>query len=144
MSDTSIRNDGSLNDDGHCFACGKDNPIGLGMRVTYGDDESARCEITLDKRYQGWHEVIHGGIVTTLLDEIMAHAMIRHVGQSVTTGIEVRYSKPMRVGRPVVVEGRVEEKRRLIRCTAQVTDAETGAVLATAKSNFMLLKANDA
>jgi len=143
MSDSPIRNDGSLNDDGHCFACGKDNPIGLGMRVTYGDDDSARCEITLDKRYQGWREVIHGGIVTTLLDEIMAHAMIYHVGQSVTTGIEVRYAKPMQVDRPVVVEGRVEERRHLIRCTAKVTDAADGTVLATAKSNFMLLKAND-
>ena len=138
MGGDSIKGEGFLADDGFCFGCGQKNPIGLRMRVSYGKD-SARCEIELDRRFQGWKDVIHGGIVTTLLDEIMAHAVIEHVGQAVTTGIEVRYVLPLRVGQRVVVEGTVDQRRRLIMASARLKDAAQGTILATAKSNFMLL-----
>lgn len=144
MGQKTLNRGRSLDDDGHCFACGKENPAGLRMEVTFTPEETARCEITLDRRYQGWKEVIHGGIVTTLLDEVMAYAVLEFVGQGVTTGIEVRYAKPVRVGQRVIAEGRVDERRKLIRLSAKLTDADDGAVLATAKSNFMPIKNKDA
>jgi hypothetical protein len=56
---------------GHnCFACGTDNPIGLNLQF-YRLADDVCTEITLDKQYEGWEGVIHGGIVSTLLDEVM-------------------------------------------------------------------------
>ena len=85
-----------LNDDGYCFACGKNNPAGLAMKVEYTEDE-ARCRIVLERRFQGWQGIAHGGIVSTLLDEIMAHAVLKFVGSGVTASMEVRYKARCRL-----------------------------------------------
>ena len=143
MAGDTLNRGRSLDDDGHCFACGKDNPVGLHMEVRFTPQETAQCEIELDRRFQGWKDVIHGGIVTTILDEVMAYAVLEFVGQGVTTGIEVRYVRPVRVGRRVRAEARIDERRRLIRVSASLIDAADHTVLATARSNFMPINAKN-
>ena len=59
--------------DNYCFVCGKDNPLGLKIKVRYYPDAlAAETALTLPREYQGWADVIHGGILSTLLDEMMA------------------------------------------------------------------------
>ena len=59
--------------DSFCFGCGQNNPIGLKLNFKR-DGKTARAEFTPDKRYQGWRDVVHGGIITCMLDEAVAHA----------------------------------------------------------------------
>ncbi|HBM15060.1 MAG TPA: hypothetical protein DD381_01720 [Lentisphaeria bacterium] len=58
-----------------CFACGTENSHGLHMHF-YADDKYLWSEIELRDCYKGWDQVIHGGILSTILDEIMAWAAI--------------------------------------------------------------------
>jgi acyl-coenzyme A thioesterase PaaI-like protein len=129
-----------LNDDGYCFACGKNNPHGLHMQVSYEDeDQSAFCSINLERRFQGWTGIAHGGVVSTLLDEIMAHALIQHVGQGVTADMETRYKAPVPLGQEIKVRGWIyEANRRLCTTKAEIRLAEGGKLLAEAEARFML------
>jgi len=129
-----------LGDDGYCFACGKNNPHGLQMRVAYEEaDKSASCRLYLARRFQGWSGIAHGGVVATLMDEIMAHAVIRHVGQALTTDMQSRYLAPVPLDQELVVRGWVAEiNRRLATTQAEVRLTEGGKLLAEAQARFLL------
>jgi uncharacterized protein (TIGR00369 family) len=129
-----------LNNNGNCFACGKNNPHGLGMRVDYADeDKSAICRLSLPPRFQGWDGIAHGGVVATLLDEIMAHAVLKHVGQGLTTDMQTRYKAPVPLEQELEVRGWVAEaNRRLATTQAEVRLAEGGRLLAEAQARFLL------
>jgi len=58
-----------------CFACGTENSHGLHMPF-YTDEKYLWSELELHDCYKGWDQVIHGGILSTILDEIMAWTAI--------------------------------------------------------------------
>ena len=59
----------------HCFACGELNEHGLHLEL-HTSPEGSWTELVLEPRFQGWEAVAHGGIVCTLLDEVMAWSVI--------------------------------------------------------------------
>jgi len=125
--------------DNYCFACGPDNPIGLHMQVRYVPD-GAETQITLSREFQGWKDVIHGGVVATLLDEIMAHAVLEHLGEAITTSLTVSYRTALKVGQTIDVIGRIKERKsRGAVAVAEIRTAGDGRILARAESKFILL-----
>jgi len=128
-----------LDDYDYCFACGVNNPIGLHMEVQYAP-ESARTCITLPRQFEGWKDIIHGGIVATLLDEIMAHAVLHHVGDAVTTALTVSYRSALKVDQQVEIIGRVKERnKRSVVAEAEMRSTDGAKLLAKAESRFILL-----
>jgi acyl-CoA thioesterase FadM len=126
-----------------CFACGTANPIGLNLSF-YRQGNSICSDITLGKNYEGWENMAHGGIVSTLLDEIMSWSMIYFKRTFfVTRKMSIKYLKPVPLDMPLTVKGMVEgEKRRL--CTAKGFIHDGGhQILARAKATFALLSDDD-
>jgi len=73
-----------------CFACSQENPIGLKLKPVH-DGEKVTAEFTAGKFHQGWDNVVHGGILYTLLDEVTAYAMLCHgIELGVTAKSEIR------------------------------------------------------
>lgn len=106
--------------DSMCFACGVDNPKGLKL-VFENRGGEARAEWTPGPEHVGWSGVIHGGLISTLLDEAMAYALIYSGVFGVTGQLSVRFRKPLHVGEKVAVTARVvEAKGRLIRAAGEV------------------------
>jgi uncharacterized protein (TIGR00369 family) len=122
--------------DDTCFACGKNNAIGLHLHFQVeGDDVCARTII--DARYQGWQGIVHGGIVTTLVDDAMAQVGAVEGYAGVVARIDIRFRKPVLVGETVQVRARIVEKRRnVLWISSEVTDAQ-GGMLATARGSFV-------
>jgi acyl-coenzyme A thioesterase PaaI-like protein len=121
----------------HCFACGELNEHGLHL-VIHTDPAGAWVETTLEPRFQGWEAVAHGGVVCTLLDEVMAWSVIGQGTWGVTARLNVAFRRPIPVGRPIRAEGRVADaNRRAFRTEGRITDGVTGDVLATADGTFM-------
>jgi uncharacterized protein (TIGR00369 family) len=121
----------------NCFACGTLNTHGLHLELHAGDD---RCwtEIALDRRFEGWDGIAHGGIVCTLLDEVMAWALVDHDLWGVTARMSVDFKRPVPIGRPVRAEGRVTGvRRRLVDAAGVLVDAASGEVLARAEATYM-------
>ncbi len=111
-----------------CFACGKDNPVGLKLKIVKNGDE-ARGEFTISELYQGWRGYVHGGIIFTILDEAMAYAYFPET-KGVTARTEVRIRQPVPIGVPLVVTGRVVKKTRKLFTTAAEIMLPDGTVLA--------------
>jgi uncharacterized protein (TIGR00369 family) len=143
MSDT------VLNDDHFCFVCGSRNPDGLRIRFEYPEKGFCRTVFTPPRKYQGWHGILHGGIISTLLDEAFAHAAggaDRSVdgGGAVTAEMTVRFKRPVKIGEPAFLEGRVlAAKGRVIECESVLRDAR-GQELASATGKLIKLKKNHA
>jgi len=111
-----------------CFACGKDNPVGLQLDFTK-DGSEARSEFTISERYEGWYGFIHGGIICTILDEAMAYTYFPDT-KGVTAKAEFRFRQPAPVGEPMVVTARLVKRTRKL-LTAEATLAlKDGTILA--------------
>ncbi len=105
-----------VNDDNHCFICGDHNPIGLHAVFTT-DPEKGRAEtrVRIPEHFQGWQGIVHGGILSALLDEICAQACMARGLQVVTSEMRLRYRKPVPTGTEITVIGEiVRDRRRLI------------------------------
>jgi len=126
----------ALTDDRNCFACGPDNPRGLHMTFEYGEG-TARCVVPPRAEFGGWSNIMHGGIVATLLDEAMAHAAIAAGVRAVTARIEVRFRKPVPTDRPLVVEGKVEGRRGRVLEITGVLRGQDGTAYAESNARFL-------
>ncbi len=128
--------------DNYCFVCGRDNPRGLKIKVTYFPEElAAETELALPREYQGWAEVIHGGILSTLLDEMMAHAVWHFAGPGLTLSLEVRFHAPLKPDERINVRGVLSPgngSRRV--AEAVITRTSDRRKIASGKSRFLLLE----
>ena len=96
---------------GMCFGCGKKNPLGLRLKFRR-DGGGVRTEFTPGEYYQSWANIIHGGIITTVLDEAMGHAtlMSGHFG-FLTASIHVNLKRPACVNGKLIVNAEVVRDR---------------------------------
>lgn len=131
--------------DDYCFACGSRNPIGMHLKVKYVENsKAAEAVLALPKEFQGWQEVIHGGILSTLLDEIMMHAVWNFVGTAVTLGIEVQFRQPLAPGETVLVTGTITEtKGRRLKARGEIIRQSDNRLIANSLGRFLLLKGNE-
>jgi uncharacterized protein (TIGR00369 family) len=121
----------------NCFACGELSEVGLHLKLNL---ESGRCwtELEMPRRFEGWEGVIHGGILCTILDEVMAWALVQSDSWGVTARISVDFRRPVTVGQKIRAEGWITESRRRIHVTAaKIVDADTGDELASAEATYV-------
>ena len=128
-------------DDGRgrmCFACGGANPRGLHMHFTRDGDRTV-CEYTPSDYQQGFPGRMHGGIVSTLIDEAMGWAVYNAAAWAATARLNIRYRKPISLLEPLRIEAWVTRDRsRLLEVRAEVRDP-TGELLAEGDGTFMKL-----
>jgi len=107
------------------------------MEVVYVDNK-AMSQLSLKREYQGWKDIVHGGVVATILDEIMAHAVMHYVGKAVTTSLQITYRVPLPVGQEIEAEGCViQKKSRGAVARGEIRGLENGKVIATAESRLI-------
>ena len=120
----------------NCFACGSLNTHGLQLALHAGD---GRCwtDVVLDRSFEGWEGIAHGGIICTILDEVMAWALVDQDLWGVTARMGVEFKKPVPIGEPIHGEGRVVEvRRRLVSAEGILTDVD-GSILASAEATYV-------
>ena len=121
-----------------CFGCGKDNPIGLKLDFKW-EGKTARAEFTPTEFYQGWAGIVHGGIISSLLDEAMAYAAIFEGMHCITAKIETRIKRPARVNEPLIITSSVTKKsRKLIETKASITLKDGTQVAEGTSSQFVV------
>ena len=121
-----------------CFVCGPANPAGLNVRFRM-DGDVCRAEFTPLPAHVGYDGVTHGGILFSLLDDVMANIIFLAGERCYTARAETRYRQPLAVGTPVRMEGRLlRRKGRLAECQGAVLRQEDGAVVAEATARFIV------
>ena len=122
----------TLNSDlneGFCFGCGINNPIGLKLKFIR-DGDSLRTEFTPHEHHQGWPGLLHGGILACLLDEVMSNAAYATGNTCLTASITVRQRKPVEVGIPLVITARITRHRKKLIETEGTVCLKDGTVIA--------------
>jgi uncharacterized protein (TIGR00369 family) len=100
------------NRDGHnCFGCGPRNAYGLRMKF-FTDEKSLFSWVTVPGHLCGWDNLVHGGVLAAILDEIMGWTTIHFLKKfALTHAMTVKFHKPVYIGEEVRAEGRVLEVR---------------------------------
>jgi uncharacterized protein (TIGR00369 family) len=126
-----------IENDRLCFCCGSDNPHGLHLAIDYPAKGTAEASLVIDRRYAGWRGITHGGLLSTVLDELMAHACISAGVKTVTAEMTTRFLKAVPVGTRVRVTGAVASERgRVMSTEGKLYDAE-GELAAEATARFV-------
>lgn len=122
-----------IEQDTWCFACGKDNPIGLHM--TFKEENDTYISIfTPGPEHQSYNGILHGGLVSTLLDEIMGRYIYAKGKTAVTAKLEVRFRAPTPIGQPLTICGKIlSQKGRLYEMAGTISLAD-GTVTAEGKA----------
>ena len=116
----------------HCYACGDLNPIGLQLKFRMEGDW-AIADFVARPEHQGYPGYVHGGLVTTLLDEAMGWATYGKGIWALTGRLETRYRGIVPTGTLLQVRAVITRDRgRTIEVSSELSDAE-GKVLAEAK-----------
>lgn len=132
-----MSNDVAIESANMCFACGPDNPIGLRIKFAL-DDGLCTGEFTAGEHHVGYENTVHGGIIFSALDDVMANVLYLQNIKAHTARCEVRYRKALEVGQPVLLRGWIEdERRRLIVLKGEVRLVSDDSLVADCEASFM-------
>lgn len=124
--------------DHHCFGCGALNPHGLLLSFYANPDSNGVWAPFLPTDdFEGYGGIIHGGIVCTILDEVMAWSLYRQKIWAVTGQLNTRFRKPMMVGEAVKATGRIYKDRgRVIEMKAEIRRENDDLLIADGTATF--------
>jgi acyl-coenzyme A thioesterase PaaI-like protein len=120
-----------------CFVCGKRNGEGLQLDFELVGEGGIRTEFTPPKRYQGWKDIVHGGIIATILDEVMVNAAYLRKIVAVSAKLEIKLRKPAAVGERLIFHGRIVRQGAKTLNVKAWAEQENGDVVAEATGLLM-------
>lgn len=121
-----------------CFVCGDNNDNGLKIRFL-ADVHGAIAHYTVEDRFQGYMGILHGGITSTLLDEIMVKAVYAHGVVAVTAEMTVRFKKPIRTDDRLTLTARVIEKRERVFTAQGEIHRQDGELVASSSAKYLVV-----
>ena len=115
-----------------CYACGDLNPVGLHLHFRM-EGEWAIASFVAQREHQGYPGYVHGGLVSTLLDEAIGWATYGNNIWALTGRLETRFRDIVPTNELLTVRGRITKDRgRTLEAEAELRDND-GKLLAEAK-----------
>lgn len=121
------------------YVCGKDNPIGLKVNF-FKDKDKIKADFTPESKHEGYVGIVHGGILFSIMDEIMSKAAMVIKGvMTLTVEINVKYRKKAKIGEKIIFNAEMtKDLGRMIVAEAQAY-SENGTLLSEAKGRFIVI-----
>ncbi len=129
-----------LEDDQMCYVCGKKNSHGFHLNFTHPEKGRLEAEVVFLKQHQGFKDIVHGGMVSMLLDEMMVNLAWKEGVPAVTAQLSVRLKKPVYIGQKVLLEGRIDRQEPRALYTSATAKSEKGELLASATATCIKIK----
>ncbi|GAB1622586.1 hypothetical protein AAOGI_26360 [Agarivorans albus] len=122
----------------HCFACGTSDSssTALNLRFTRSKAGGVEAAVSLNKIYQGYSGVLHGGIISTLLDAAMTHRLFAEGVEAMTADLHIRFAKPVPVNHEVILSADIDSSIRGVFTLSSKLYCEQ-SIYASAKAKFM-------
>jgi len=125
--------------DNACFACGPENNNGLRLNIQ-PSAHGVETRIDLPQWVQGYQNIVHGGIIATILDELAVWAAFHKGHRSVTAELVMRIKNAMNIGRAYKGDARViNTKHRLIEAESRILDGRDN-LIASAKVKLLRIE----
>jgi acyl-coenzyme A thioesterase PaaI-like protein len=116
-----------------CMVCGKNNPIGITF-TPQGD--SVIAVFQAKPQWQGYSGLLHGGMISTLLDAAMTHCLFHHGIEAMTASLKVRFLEPVPCTGMLKVKATLGDQRRHV-YLLKAELAASGRCLARAEARFI-------
>jgi len=130
-----------LEDDRFCFVCGEKNSHGLNLRFTLSD-KTLSTEFIPQKYHQGFKDIVHGGIIGLVLDEVMVNLLWKLGMRAVSAELNIRLKRPAKVGQKILFKSRISrETDKIIYTEAEAKDINN-AIIATATAKCIITNGN--
>ncbi|MDD9890600.1 MAG: PaaI family thioesterase [Gammaproteobacteria bacterium] len=130
---TEMRTDGN-----NCFVCGPANEVGLKLKF-HIEDDVVRSEFTPAEMHCGFDGVTHGGIIFSVLDDVMANWIYLKGIRAYTAKCEIRYKDSLPIGTTVRLEGRcISSRGRLIVMEGKMLRQANNELVAETQASFMV------
>jgi len=123
-----------------CFACGPDNPRGLHLNFQKSKAGEMVAEWIPEPELEGFQGIVHGGIVSTVLDEAMSKVVAESGAKALTAELRVRFRQQVASGRTIRVRGWIDGQNKRVTKTEAVLTLCDGTELAHAWATFLALK----
>jgi uncharacterized protein (TIGR00369 family) len=117
-----------------CFGCGEHNPIGLKLKFKKEDKGVVRAECAVPRVFQGWPGLVHGGILSLLLDEAMNNVAYHEGVICITASMDIRLRQPVKVEVPLTITGKITKHTRKLLATRATVCLQDGTVVAESTS----------
>lgn len=129
-----------------CFICGLENPVGLHLHIYETEPGVVETTYTAPDHFQGYPGVLHGGIVSAIIDEIAGRALMgsdpKNPRFMFTAKLEVKYRKNVPVGKALRIIGKAgKTKSKSAEAWAGIYNADTDELLA--EGNVLLINVPD-
>jgi len=127
----------SLRDSVHprCIVCGFANPEGLHLKFNVNDDGSVHTLFQCDRIFEGYSGMMHGGVISSILDGAMGNCMFAHGQAAVTVEMTTRFRHPILTGKQASVSARIKRiSHPLYLLEAKII--QDGKVKATAEGKY--------
>lgn len=132
--------DKSWGDDHHCLVCGSENPIGLKLQFQVVDG-ALRTHWVGDKRFQGYADVVHGGMISLILDETMVNLPWKRDGVAVVSAeLTTRLLAPARIGERLSFIAEAGDTTKKVIMTQGRCLGEGGRLIAQATAKCVRVK----
>ena len=129
-----------LEDDQFCYVCGKKNSEGFKLDFKHPGKGILTAQVAFSRKHQGFKGIVHGGMMSMILDEMMVNLAWAEGIPAVTGKLTVRLKKAAKVGETLLFEGRLGElKGRVLHATATAKN-KAGETLAEAKATCIVIK----
>lgn len=126
--------------DHYCFVCGRENPYGLRVQFEINKtEEKCRTRVMIPKHLQGWTNVVHGGVLSMLLDEVMVNLTWFLGKGAVTAEITTRLKESVPVNVALTFTSWIEKEKGRLIFTAAEAKTDDGQIMATATAKLMQL-----
>lgn len=120
-----------------CFVCGESNPKGLNIRF-FADEHSAYVPLFLREEQMGYPGIAHGGVLMSILDELMGWSATMHTGEfSVSAEITTRFLKPVPLYTPLTARAQMTQRRGRVWYTHGEIVDEKGTVYVRATGKYV-------
>ena len=115
-----------------CFVCGLENPHGLHLHFYDDGEGKVSAEYTVEKRFQGYPGTVHGGIIASMLDEVVGRTLMAGDPNHffVSAKLTVRYRNAVPIGQPLKLSGWLVKDRgrtALAKAELRLPDGSIGA-----------------
>ena len=124
-----------------CFVCGEDNDIGLKAKF-YFKDGKAITEYITRRKFEGYQNVFHGGIISTRLDEVMIKALLAQDIFTMSVEITVKFRKIVSIGEKLFFEGELDKQKGKLIFTKGLVKTKNGDIVASATGKYLKVNEN--
>jgi acyl-coenzyme A thioesterase PaaI-like protein len=122
----------------YCFVCGSDNPKSLHLEFTNIGKNTVITELKLEKEYEGYSVIIHGGVLAAILDNAMANMVIINNILIYAVELNVRYLKRCFVMENLQAKGWIEDVNHKIIETKSKIRSSNGELKVTAYGKYFI------